>query len=64
MKCSICGKAMSEDQQCHNAEPINAGVCCTACNATVVLNARMNKVRSMLSVPEPSNVFTKKGEMN
>ena len=64
MKCSICGKPMNEEDQGHNAEPVNHGLGCTVCNVGVVLNARMDKIKSLIIVPKFTDVFTKKGTIN
>jgi len=42
--CSICGgdiDAQGTWTRGHNAEPINDGRCCTECNNTVVIPARI-----------------------
>lgn len=46
MKCSICGNPIDIQfngwTEGHNAEPVNSGRCCTACNDMVVIPARLN----------------------
>jgi len=41
-KCSICGFDFSEYG--NNAEPVNSGRCCNACNSTVVIPARLARM--------------------
>jgi len=41
-KCCICGRLI--DGYSHNAEPYKYGRCCTNCNLTTVLPARINKI--------------------
>lgn len=43
--CSICFKEFKGFG--NNAMPVNEGRCCDECNRTVVLTARINRVRSM-----------------
>jgi hypothetical protein len=52
MKCSICKEEIDIQYtpegkpfwtEGHNAEPINNGRCCTNCNETVVIPARMRQ---------------------
>jgi hypothetical protein len=48
MKCSICKKEIIPDvvgwNKGHNAQPINNGRCCTDCNNSVVLTARIKEM--------------------
>lgn len=48
MKCSICHLEIEigpgDWAHGHNAQPVNDGRCCSQCNATVVVPARMNLV--------------------
>lgn len=51
--CSICQEPIPPEGppehpwvDGHNAEPINAGRCCGHCNATVVLPARIQRMRN------------------
>lgn len=44
MKCSICQLDIDVKpywDSGHNAEPVNSGRCCTQCNDTVVIPARL-----------------------
>ena len=43
-KCSICGAAMNNIHQTHNALPINEGRCCSVCNDTIVIPARFARI--------------------
>ena len=55
MECSICNEEITPKRnpstgdiiwdQGHNASPINDGRCCETCNATVVIPARLGRVR-------------------
>lgn len=55
MECSICGGEIIPKRdpstgeiiwdQGHNASPINDGRCCDTCNATIVIPARLGRVR-------------------
>lgn len=38
--CSICGKEIT-DEFSNNAQPVNDGRCCNACNRNVVIPARI-----------------------
>ena len=38
--CSICGVAIG-DRFGNNAQPVNAGRCCSMCNTTVVIPVRL-----------------------
>ena len=38
--CCLCGKECVEEES-HNASPVESGRCCTACNMTVVISARL-----------------------
>ena len=42
--CSICGDPNWPDGN-HNAQPINHGRCCGICNLTVVIPARLRRIR-------------------
>lgn len=46
-KCSICFQPIGVDANGwdggHNAQPINDGRCCEACNETVVIKARLQQ---------------------
>ena len=42
--CSICGKEIT-DEFSNNAEPVNSGRCCNACNRNVVIPARIKGMR-------------------
>ena len=42
MKCVICGE--TKDEFGHNPEPIVEGKCCTECNSTQVIPARMKEL--------------------
>ena len=46
-KCSICRETVpvAEDSHGHNAEPVNSGRCCSACNASAVIPARIERLR-------------------
>ena len=48
MKCSICGELIGKEGSGwgggHNAWPINEGRCCGACNATLVIQARLKQM--------------------
>lgn len=52
LKCCICHRPIEEKvhngkvywRDGNNAEPVKHGRCCDACNATVVLNARLKGV--------------------
>lgn len=48
MVCSICqeliGKDVSGWEEGHNAQPINDGRCCSHCNVTVVIPARLIQI--------------------
>ena len=50
LTCSICNELITVEAsgwgEGHNAEPINDGRCCEACNATVVIPSRAFKLRS------------------
>jgi len=59
MKCSICGAGIDEGTNGHNAEPVNNGRCCDACNFTVVLPRRM---REMLEACQDWRKEVDKGE--
>jgi len=41
LKCCLCGAVIADRRQAHNAAPIATGLCCTACNTTRVLPARL-----------------------
>jgi len=43
MKCSICEKEI-KDLYPHNADPVTDGKCCTHCNNTKVIPARLAAV--------------------
>lgn len=46
--CSICFLPIDKVhtwEHGHNAEPVNNGRCCTVCNDTVVIPARLNMMR-------------------
>jgi len=46
MRCSICGEEIdivATWTQGHNAEPINAGRCCSQCNDTKVIPERIRR---------------------
>jgi len=43
MKCSICEKEI-KDLYPHNADPVTDGKCCTHCNNTKVIPARLATV--------------------
>lgn len=46
--CSICKSEIDVQisgwRDGHNAQPVNDGRCCTACNAKVVIPARLSKI--------------------
>jgi len=46
--CSICGNEVDIQfgtwRDGHNAEPVNSGRCCSSCNDTVVLPARIARI--------------------
>ena len=54
MQCSICSGVIDDHRyhktgevywtDGHNAEPVNDGRCCTSCNASVVIPARINRI--------------------
>ena len=54
MQCSICSGPIDDHRhpktgevywtEGHNAEPVNDGRCCTSCNASVVIPARINRI--------------------
>lgn len=55
MKCSICQgpiDVIGSWTQGHNAQPVNDGRCCSTCNATVVIPARLQEVFSRPKVSE------------
>ena len=43
MKCVICKKEITDDKYGHNADPVKEGRCCTKCNHTVVIPARIKE---------------------
>ena len=43
MNCSICNNEIN-DRFGHNAQPINNGKCCSDCNSTVVIPARIKEM--------------------
>ena len=47
MKCVICGE--TNDEFGHNPEPIAEGTCCTECNSTKVIPARMKQLTEFYS---------------
>ena len=54
MNCSICHGPINEHKNeatgeaywttGHNAQPVNDGRCCTSCNVSVVIPARINRI--------------------
>jgi hypothetical protein len=65
MKCSICQLDIDVQphwDQGHNAEPVNAGRCCTRCNDTVVIPARLaimfGRMDDKKKKPQPSGSDT------
>ena len=42
-KCSICGKEIKGYG--HNADPVNAGRCCSECNTLYVIPLRIKRLR-------------------
>jgi hypothetical protein len=42
--CSICGRKL--EGHGNNAHPVSKGQCCNACNATVVIPARIRQLRA------------------
>ena len=65
MKCSICYGEIDVHKlpsgevywsEGHNAQPINNGRCCTACNDTIVILARVNE---LFNKKEESNAGAK-----
>lgn len=48
MKCSICKNQIIPDvvgwDKGHNAQPVNNGRCCSHCNSSVVLPARIKEM--------------------
>ena len=71
MECSICNGSIaitmtSPKDTCfqgHNAEPVNDGRCCSACNTTVVIPARMRWVFDSLTVSSIREVRNKLKEV-
>ena len=43
MNCSICNNKIN-DKFGNNAEPVNNGRCCSDCNSTVVIPARIKEM--------------------
>ena len=43
MNCSICNNEIN-DEFGNNAEPVNDGRCCSDCNSTVVIPARIKEM--------------------
>ena len=48
LMCSICHRPIERDtltgwEHGHNAQPINDGRCCSDCNSTVVIPARLRR---------------------
>lgn len=55
IKCSICNSpidAVGSWTEGHNAQPVSDGRCCSNCNATVVIPARLQEVFSRPKVSE------------
>lgn len=50
MNCSICGDKILETEfgwkEGNNAQPVSDGRCCDTCNMTVVLQARVEALRT------------------
>ena len=50
--CSVCGNKIDVHingwTDGHNAEPVNKGRCCSNCNSTVVLPARINEMQQIM----------------
>jgi len=44
MNCSICADEIESMHDSHNAEPVNSGRCCSDCNYTIVIKARLNRL--------------------
>ena len=42
--CSICKRTITNDKWGNNAWPINDGRCCSDCNSTLVIPARLTAV--------------------
>lgn len=50
LTCSICRKPIEVEAatgwaEGHNAQPVNNGRCCSDCNATVVIPARLARIQ-------------------
>ena len=50
MKCSIC-EEMCDCKYGHNAHPVNNGRCCSTCNDTFVIPARLRIAFAMMGKP-------------
>ena len=51
IKCSICGSSLN-DRDSHNAQPINDGRCCSACNNDYVIPMRIAMLTNPTQVME------------
>lgn len=51
IKCSICGYLINENES-HNAQPINNGRCCEVCNMTVVIPKRVERASKKENIYE------------
>ena len=54
--CSICGAALPKHPGINDAWPVSAGKCCDACNATIVVPARIELEKSAMRQLEDQNV--------
>ena len=66
MKCVICGE--TNDEFGHNPEPIAEGTCCTECNSTKVIPARMKQLTEFYSTqkymtPKLHSAYSRRNEV-
>lgn len=58
IKCSICGRTMSE-MESNNARPVNKGRCCRECNYEYVIPARMLMMQRGVKDIRDTDMFRK-----
>lgn len=56
MKCCICGNEI--ENYGNNAFPVKDGKCCDSCHETVVIPARMSKIRNLSKEVEVGDFLT------